>query len=281
MDRLLAYLWTPFQRAVAEADSSDADEIIGQSRLSKHLAPGTVLIHESPMRRVVLEPNNTVVKAGRHLVLAEADAIKVASDAGLPVPRLHSVSTNEHRVVEIRMDYIPGQSLDKLWPTMSADEKKSVASQLREIIEQMRAMEPPPNYIGCCGGTGIRETTVHSRDEGPVCKDETEFNNYLVSSLFKQIPTVLRTSFRNHLRTDHRIVFSHGDLTPRNIMMQDGKISGVVDWEDAGWYPEYWELIKFIERPAVGDWKEYAEVIFSTLYPTELVTYVGMSKWRF
>ena len=67
-----------------------------------------------------------------------------------------------------------------------------------------------------------------------------------------------------HLRGGHRIVFTHGDLAPRNITVQDGKIVGVVYWEDAGWYPEYWEYVKFFQRSSTseGDWRDYADEIF-------------------
>lgn len=30
----------------------------------------------------------------------------------------------------------------------------------------------------------------------------------------------------------------------RNILVRDGKLSGIVDWENSGWYPEYWEYTK-------------------------------------
>jgi aminoglycoside phosphotransferase len=40
----------------------------------------------------------------------------------------------------------------------------------------------------------------------------------------------------------HAIVFTHGDLKHHNIMVHDGHISGFLDFESAGWYPEYWEF---------------------------------------
>lgn len=44
---------------------------------------------------------------------------------------------------------------------------------------------------------------------------------------------------------NHDIVFTHADLNMRNILVdEDGKLSGIVDWECAGWYPEYWEYTK-------------------------------------
>ena len=42
---------------------------------------------------------------------------------------------------------------------------------------------------------------------------------------------------------EHEIKFTHGDLHFSNIMINDGHISGIIDWEFAGWYPIYWEYI--------------------------------------
>ncbi|KAF8153449.1 hypothetical protein B0H34DRAFT_723640 [Crassisporium funariophilum] len=58
---------------------------------------------------------------------------------------------------------------------------------------------------------------------------------------------------RSCLVDDHRIVLSHGDLNPKNIMLLDGKddsisVSGIIDWEMGGWYPEYWDSLKALER---------------------------------
>ncbi|KAI9375272.1 hypothetical protein BJX61DRAFT_549940 [Aspergillus egyptiacus] len=41
----------------------------------------------------------------------------------------------------------------------------------------------------------------------------------------------------------HRIVFTHGDFKAHNVLVgDDGHLSGFLDWESAGWYPEYWEF---------------------------------------
>ena len=36
-------------------------------------------------------------------------------------------------------------------------------------------------------------------------------------------------------------VFTHADIAPRNIMVDaQYRITGIIDWEAAGWYPDYW-----------------------------------------
>ncbi|ODH47994.1 hypothetical protein GX48_05926 [Paracoccidioides brasiliensis] len=57
-------------------------------------------------------------------------------------------------------------------------------------------------------------------------------------------------------------VFTHADIAPRNIMV-DGhyRITGILDWEYAGWYPDYWEYGQ-IMRPAcqTGDWQKWMDL---------------------
>lgn len=49
------------------------------------------------------------------------------------------------------------------------------------------------------------------------------------------------------------MVFTHADLNPRNILVDrviqsDGsrswEVTGIVDWETSGYYPEYWDYTK-------------------------------------
>ncbi|KAF9219426.1 hypothetical protein BS17DRAFT_789246 [Gyrodon lividus] len=39
-------------------------------------------------------------------------------------------------------------------------------------------------------------------------------------------------------------ILSHGDLLPRNIILDGSTIIATVDWESAGFYPEYWEYCR-------------------------------------
>ncbi|KAK0490407.1 kinase-like protein [Armillaria novae-zelandiae] len=40
----------------------------------------------------------------------------------------------------------------------------------------------------------------------------------------------------------HKLCFSHCDLNHTNILVtEDGRLAAIIDWEAAGWFPEYWE----------------------------------------
>jgi Phosphotransferase enzyme family len=58
---------------------------------------------------------------------------------------------------------------------------------------------------------------------------------------------------------DARIVFTHADLHPSNIMISrdaEPKIIAIIDWTQSGWYPDYWEYCKARWTSKIGsDWE--------------------------
>ncbi|KAJ6439313.1 hypothetical protein O9K51_07198 [Purpureocillium lavendulum] len=264
------------RKELGRATSSD------ESEPEQELAPGATVLHALFNRKVVLHPDKTVVKSGKRIPIGEAEALKAAVAAGVPAPALHEAYTTADGENHIRMSYIEGETLHTLWPDMSAESRKDIALQLRDILKIMRSATPPPDYIGACDGSQIRETRVHFAYHAPPCSDEKGFNDYLLSALYEPTPALIRQAFARRMQTHthHRIVLSHCDLMPRNILVQDGKIKGLIDWEDGGWYPEYWEYVKFFQRFGERDWKEYAEVIFPELSQDELVDMLAISQWQ-
>ena len=46
---------------------------------------------------------------------------------------------------------------------------------------------------------------------------------------------------------DAAVVFTHGALHPKNIVISAGpnpRVVSILGWEQAGWYPAYWEVCK-------------------------------------
>ncbi|KAF5019120.1 hypothetical protein F66182_8889 [Fusarium sp. NRRL 66182] len=108
-------------------------------------------------------------------------------------------------------------------------------------------------------------------------------------------PAWLPRFFTQHLGAalkDHEAKFSHGDVQMRNIMVEkvldnsssgeaelDGeetekhheyRVSGIVDWESAGWYPAYWEYASALARAHEEiDWPEHVGRMMRP-YPLEL-----------
>ena len=66
----------------------------------------------------------------------------------------------------------------------------------------------------------------------------------------EDFPPIVQTAHRRQ----HPLVFTHNDLFPRNIMVDEptGRVLAILDWESAGWFPEHWEYCKCRNW---GDWR--------------------------
>jgi hypothetical protein len=47
--------------------------------------------------------------------------------------------------------------------------------------------------------------------------------------------------------SDSNFVLTHCDLSARNIMVEDDKITGILDWEHSGFFPKYMEYATAME----------------------------------
>jgi aminoglycoside phosphotransferase (APT) family kinase protein len=72
------------------------------------------------------------------------------------------------------------------------------------------------------------------------------FHSYLLSRVRPQHREELMKAAEGVLAKPHAVYFTHGDLNLRNILFEDGQVTGIVDWTCAGWYPAYWELGKAV-----------------------------------
>jgi hypothetical protein len=57
-------------------------------------------------------------------------------------------------------------------------------------------------------------------------------------------------------------VFTHGDVRPANVMVditEGGKyiVAGIIDWENSGFYPEYFKSVKILYLFTKTDWWGY------------------------
>ncbi|EPE04067.1 phosphotransferase enzyme family protein [Ophiostoma piceae UAMH 11346] len=249
---------------------------------------GAILLHKLYSKVVILYPPNPKYNTEKHIVKKwgidaveeEAESMRIAEAAGIRVPHVYAIETASDGRRGIVMDYVDGDMLKHVWQSLNDEEKTSVKRQLRQVLEKMQSLEPPKDHIGGPRpGDRIRDTRIMMTETAPAVKDEKGFNDYLLSAVFRAAPKYLRAAFASVLQTDHRIVFTHNDLAPRNIMYKDGVIT-IIDWQDGGWYPEYWEYVKFFYRAKGDDLRDDAEDFFPKTYPLDLVHYIALLHWQ-
>lgn len=195
----------------------------------------------------------TVVKTSSHTRMAEAEVMKyVRANTSIPIPEVHNAYHDETTGdVVIVMDYVEGENLDKAWLRYTEDEKSSVISQLRDYMVQLR--QSKGNFIGSIDGTACNDQFFFHDPQGyGPFQTEEEFNKGVVQAMKHDQPSTF-VSVRcdvwlNNLK-GHSTILSHNDLDPRNILVQGSKIVAIIDWEFAGYYPEYWEYCKALCSP--------------------------------
>jgi thiamine kinase-like enzyme len=94
--------------------------------------------------------------------------------------------------------------------------------------------------------------------KGPF-NSEHDFNMALIGAYQQSAPKRHIKSFlHGMLPQSHQICFTHGDLRQQNIMVKDGNVVAIIDWELSGWYPEYWEFTKaLLIWGWQNDWTDY------------------------
>lgn len=214
--------------------------------------------------------------------VSEARALQLIGERlEVAVPRLHShMVTNG--ITSIKMDFVEGTTLKDEWPKLSDEQKVDIAKQLRHILTALRSLKPEsdPPQICAIGGGPILDLRVYASYTGGPFLDEAAFNDWLAAETLSGTPSKLLLEFRQRLPSTHRIVFTHGDLGQQNIIVRDNKVVALVDWESAGWFPEYWDFCKFFARSAASkDWFDYAAVIFPETYFDELLRHQFLYRY--
>lgn len=234
--------------------------------------PKEVIIHDEFDRKLVLIDNNRVVKSG-HVRPQEPEALRfVSENTTIPVPKVHEVRWKDGRIESFVMDYMPGRRLDHVWDTLNSDQKLVIADELHAYYEQLRALKG--DYIGAVNnGKAIIGQRV-KLECGPF-KSEKEFNEFILNDIVSVAPDLLRHYAKAALWEGHEIVFAHCDFEPRNILVEDGHVTAILDWEYAGWYPEYWEYaLVYSYSRQMPDWPEYLPRILPLKYEKE---FIGMT----
>lgn len=206
-------------------------------------------------RKILYLPFGLCIKYGDNVDLSEAASMEfIRKHTSVPVPKVYWAF--EHRgQTYIAMERIRGQKLATGWLDRSDDSKAILLKQLKSMVEEIRMVKSPHGSRVAsvdCGslsdkrlpGLGVTYPVPTAKRFGPF-NDIPAFHRWLR----RPVETVEDTNIPEiaKLVTTHENkdwgwpVFTHGDLSSLNILIQDEKIVGIVDWETAGWYPYYWE----------------------------------------
>ncbi|EGD84522.1 hypothetical protein H112_08229 [Trichophyton rubrum D6] len=199
-----------------------------------------------------------------------------ASD--LPVPRVHGLIMLGHYRVMF-MSYIQGITIDKVWSGLSHEGKVSLKEQLGNIFSRLRCLRQDDGQeLGGLGGEGVKDYRIMEVFAYKGITTAKAFNDLQFSAKHRASPCyakLLHSFLEMPNKSLRGAVFTHGDLKKSNIMVKQTSedpnqytITGIIDWEDSGFYPEYYESTTISNGQSIvndDDWYLYMPDCLSPL----------------
>lgn len=181
-----------------------------------------------------------IIKYGKNVSLQEAEnTIFIKNNTNIPVPTIYDYY-NKDDCNYIIMEYIEGDTLYNMLNNnlLSENDIDNICLQLKKYVNELKNIKN--NYICSINKKSVNDILF---DIIEPC-DESFFNNHIINCINNILHNYYSELIKNMLLSNHSINLAHGDLTPRNIIINNKKIVGIIDWENAGYYPEYWEYVK-------------------------------------
>jgi hypothetical protein len=174
------------------------------------------------------------------------------------VKEMRKLSAPTDKVDLTLMSRAQGVGLDKIWHTLSSEQKANYTEQLGDAIKLWRQFTSPvPKKVDgglpddCLIGHCLRRTAPTCKKIGRTTDEwfgnlERELR-YGLSRLHKtKDPVVIEEKFQEMKRNFPKpepYVLTHGDLNLTNIIVKDDKVEAIIDWEYSAylpWWAERW-----------------------------------------
>ncbi|KAK2768758.1 hypothetical protein FQN54_000614 [Arachnomyces sp. PD_36] len=188
-------------------------------------------------------PFGLCLKTGKRVSKNEGNALLLLEKhTSIAAPRLINATIDNEKRGFLLMTKVPGIPVEKVFYRMTYEERDQLAKDLGKCIYQYRRIPNDNKYLICDSVGG--PVTDHRTDEpsGPY-KSKADFLDYFTEDLGdarnKRPISVLYDK-------EHQVCFTHSDLHLSNILVSSGQLSGIVDWENSGFKPEYWEYTRAI-----------------------------------
>ncbi|PLB49701.1 kinase-like protein [Aspergillus steynii IBT 23096] len=163
----------------------------------------------------------------------------VEENTSIPVPTVVQ-SWNEDATGRtfILLKRVPGEPLSAAWPKLSADQKDNIARQTAQYLQQLRSLQS--NCLQALNGGPIYSNFLFPNrtsdvPHGPLASDEDLWLD--MERSLQHIPEASRVRLRSRMPPATPYTFTHNDLINVNIMVDNGRLTGIIDWEWSGYFP--------------------------------------------
>ncbi|KAF2006804.1 kinase-like protein [Amniculicola lignicola CBS 123094] len=217
--------------------------------------------------RITRLDDDAIAKSGSRVLPREEAALRLVGKlSDVPVPEV-LYSHYSELGGDLFMSLIPGSTLKDLWDSLDEKTKERLCHDIWSLIGKIRQIPKPPecNNFFLCSADGSCSQDVYVEDlkspPQPLVNDaavrarifERYYHFYGRRYTEEEILAMLPHSQSS--------VFTHGDIAPQNIMVDSHthKITGLIDWEFAGWYPDYWEYLRIHKAINNKNWREWMD----------------------
>ncbi|KAH7309358.1 kinase-like domain-containing protein [Rhexocercosporidium sp. MPI-PUGE-AT-0058] len=196
------------------------------------------------------------------------DFLRNQSDCKIPlVKEMKCISKPTDKIKFTLMSRAEGVTLQSIWHTLTTDQRLSYTDQVADVIRELRNYTSP---VACkVDGTPLDDIILGVCSErAPCCKKIGFTGKEWIENLAEELRDGLARTYKTN---DHAIieekfqelkdnfpeqgpyVLTHGDLNTTNIIVKDGKIEAIIDWELAGYYPWWVERYRFGGNDATAE----------------------------
>ncbi|KAH6896268.1 hypothetical protein BKA70DRAFT_1316777 [Coprinopsis sp. MPI-PUGE-AT-0042] len=236
-----------------------------------------------------------VIKCGRRTTVAEGQTLWLirehCPEISHLVPEVYGWATEGDEVF-MYLSYVPGDTLhsrmetsaNKTWASsrsklcLPADDIFIGESSSLDIAFKTLTRYLVTPWLGTPDRKHIRDQMWWNRghealrDESSAFPSVAEFNSSFhdlgreLADLLGEDYTRIRAAFPDSCH----VCLTHTDLAPCNIIISptSPEVVGIIDWQESGWYPEFWEYLK-LRYHALGKWIEPTDRHFGTVYCQE------------
>jgi hypothetical protein len=200
------------------------------------------------------------------------------------VKEMHQFGKEGDKFVFTVMSRVKGVTLESVWTKLTPEEKRSYADQLIAALRELRqftASSPQrvdgsplsDSIIGRCNVPKLCKTIPATKEEWLKNVDE-ELRVGIKLRIASTMDGYHKPSPESEYQEIHTtfpesapFVLTHSDLNMTNIMVDDGKILAIIDWEGAGYYPWWVERWASYARSVSANADELFDMVWAGIDP--------------
>lgn len=177
----------------------------------------------------------------------------LAENTTIPVVRemKHWTDSRSHFFL---MNKAPGETLEDAWPKLSTEEKEAYAREVVGYIAQLRTHKAAtPQTVN---GLPVINNLFGSRDNVVRGVEDKETWWARVRNGLPEKTEEWRNEFKGAYPSHATpYVMTHCDLNAQNIVVHEGRVSAIIDWEFGGYFPDWWEYASAYRGIERSEWR--------------------------